>query len=194
MTVLGIWVETTEGASFWLRVMNELKARGVEDVLIVVCDGLTGLPAAVTACWPQTLPQTCIVQLTRASLRWVNDKDRKRVWTDNDVGKAYPAIKRQWEASWEQVIAFFAFSPEVRKVRKVTCTTNMVESINSQLRKISKTRWHFPTDEALVKLLYLGCRELARTDIRDRAGRSNDNWKMALNQVDVMFPGRLDQA
>jgi putative transposase len=210
--VLGIWVETTEGAKFWLRVMNELKSRGVEDVLIVVCDGLTGLPAAVTACWPQTIVQTCIVHLTRASLRWVNYKDRKRVcselrkiygapseqaarealdaWTDSDVGKDYPAIKRQWEASWEQVIPFFAFSPEVRKV---IYTTNMIESINYQLRKISKTRGHFPTDEALVKLLYLGCRELGRTDIRGRGGRSNYNWKMALNQFDIMFPGRLDQ-
>ena len=210
--VLGIWVETTEGAKFWLRVMNELKSRGVEDVLIVVCDGLTGLPAAVTACWPTTIVQTCIVHLTRASLRWVNYKDRKRVcselrkiyaapteqaardaldaWTDSDVGKDYPAIKRQWETAWEQVIPFFAFSPEVRKV---IYTTNMIESINFQLRKISKTRGHFPTDDALVKLLYLGCRELGRTDIRGRGGRSNYNWKMALNQFDIMFPGRLDQ-
>jgi putative transposase len=211
--VLGIWVETNEGAKFWLRVMNELKARGVEDVLVVVCDGLTGLPAAITACWPDTIVQTCIVHLTRASLRWVNYKDRKRVasqlrhiygaaseqaarealdaWTESDIGQQYPAIKRQWEAAWEQVIPFFAFSPEVRKV---IYTTNMIESINYQLRKISKTRGHFPTDDALIKLLYLGCRELGRTDIRGRGGRSNYNWKMALNQFDIMFPGRLDQA
>jgi len=211
--VLGIWVETTEGAKFWLRVMNELKARGVEDVLVVVCDGLTGLPAAITACWPQTIVQTCIVHLTRASLRWVNYKDRKRVaaalrliygapteqaarealdaWTDSDVGREYPAIKRQWEAAWEQVIPFFAFAPEVRKV---IYTTNMIESINYQLRKISKIRGHFPSDDALLKLLYLGCRELGRTDIRGRGGRSNYNWKVALNQFDIMFPGRLDQA
>jgi len=211
--VLGIWVETAEGAKFWLRVMNELKARGVEDVLVVVCDGLAGLPAAVTACWPDTIVQTCIVHLVRASVRWVNYKDRKRVtaalrsiygapteqaaraaldaWTDSDVGRDYPAIKRQWEAAWEQVIPFFAFAPEVRKV---IYTTNMIESINYQLRKISKTRGHFPNDEALIKLLYLGCRELGRTDIRGRGGRSNYNWKMALNQFDIMFPGRLDQA
>lgn len=211
--VLGIWVETAEGAKFWLRVMNELKARGVADVLIVVCDGLTGLPAAITACWPAAIVQTCIVHLTRASLTWVNYKDRKRVaaalrtiygapteqaarealdaWTDSDVGKQYPAIKRQWETAWERVIPFFAFAPEVRKV---IYTTNMIESINYQLRKISKTRGHFPTDDALIKLLYLGCRELGRTDIRGRGGRSNYNWKMALNQFDIMFPGRLDQA
>ena len=118
--------------------MNDLKARGIEDVLIVVCDGLTGLPAAVQTVWPEAIVQTCIVHLTRASLRWVNYKDRKRVasqlrliysasteqaardaldsWTDSEIGRKYPAIKRQWEAAWEQVIPFFAFPPEVRKV------------------------------------------------------------------------------
>lgn len=211
--VLGIWVEHTEGAKFWLRVMNDLKARGVEDVLVVVCDGLTGLPAAIEAVWPEAVVQTCIVHLTRASLRWVNYKDRKRVaaqlrliygapteqaardaldaWTDSEVGRQYPAIKRQWEAAWEQVIPFFAFPPEVRKV---IYTTNMIESINYQLRKITKTRGHFPTDDALIKLLYLGCREMGRTTRAGRGGRSNYNWKIALNQFDLMFPGRLDNA
>jgi putative transposase len=211
--VLGIWVEHTEGAKFWLRVMNDLKARGVEDVLIVVCDGLTGLPAAIEAVWPAAVVQTCIVHLTRASLRWVNYKDRKRVaaqlrliysapteqaardaldaWTDSEVGRQYPAIKRQWDAAWEQVIPFFAFPPEVRKV---IYTTNMIESINYQLRKITKTRGHFPTDDALIKLLYLGCREMGRTNRAGQGGRSNYNWKVALNQFDVMFPGRLDNA
>ena len=121
-------------------------------------------------------------------------RDALDAWTDSDVGKEYPAIKRQWEAAWEQVIPFFAFAPEVRKV---IYTTNMIESINYQLRRISKTRGHFPNDDALVKLLYLGCRELGRTDIRGRegrGGRSNYNWKLALNQFDVMFPGRLDRA
>ena len=211
--VLGIWVEAVEGAKFWLRVMNDLKARGIGDVLIVVCDGLTGLPEAVTAVWPDTIVQTCIVHLTRASLRWVNYKDRKRVaaqlrciyaapteaaarqaldaWTDSEVGRQYPAIKRQWEAAWEQVTPFFAFPPEVRKV---LYTTNMIESINYQLRKISKTRGHFPTDQALIKLLYLGCRELGRTSRKGQGGRSPYAWKTALNQFDIMFPGRLDRA
>jgi putative transposase len=211
--VLGIWVEHTEGAKFWLRVMNDLKARGIEDVLIVVCDGLVGLPAAVEAVWPRTVVQTCIVHLTRASLRWVNYKDRKRVaaqlrqiyaapteqaardaldtWTDSDIGRKYPAIKRQWQAAWEQVIPFFAFPPEVRKV---IYTTNMIESINYRLRKVTKTRGHFPTDEALVKLLYLGCREMGRTNRAGQGGRSSYNWKAALNQFDLMFPGRLDRA
>jgi putative transposase len=128
--VLGIWLEVTEGAKFWLRVMNELEDPRHRDVLIVVCDGLTGLPAAVEAVWPETIVQTCIVNLTRASLRWVNYKDRKKVaaqlrlvysapseaaardaldaWTDSDVGRQYPAIRRQWAAAWEQVTPFFA--------------------------------------------------------------------------------------
>ena len=199
--------------------LNELKARGVEDVLIVVCDGLTGLPAAINAVWPDTLVQTCIVHLTRASLRWVNYKDRKKVaaqlrliyaapteqaardaldaWTDSDIGRQYPAIKRQWDAAWEQVIPFFAFPPEVRKV---IYTTNMIESINYQLRKISKTRGHFPNDDALVKLLYLGCKDMGRTERppgsrnQHGSGRGSYSWKAALNQFDIMFPGRLDKA
>ncbi|MFF5176394.1 IS256 family transposase, partial [Micromonospora sp. NPDC000089] len=211
--VLGIWVEQTEGAKFWLRVMNDLRARGLQDVLIVVCDGLVGLPAAIEAVWPDALVQTCIVHLTRASLRWVNYADRKKVaaqlrliygapteqaarealdaWTDSEIGRQYPAIRRQWDAAWEQVIPFFAFPPEVRKV---IYTTNMIESINYQLRKITKTRGHFPTDDALIKLLYLGCRQIGRTARAGRGGRSTYNWKIAMNQFDIMFPGRLDKA
>lgn len=213
--VLGIWVEHTEGAKFWGRVMNDLKARGVEDVLIVVCDGLVGLPAAVTTVWPEAIVQTCIVHLVRASMRWINYKDRKKVaaqlraiyaapteqaardaldaWTDSDIGRQYPAIKRQWEAAWEHVIPFFEFPPEVRKV---IYTTNMIESINYQLRKITKTRGHFPTDEALIKLLYLGCKDLGVDHTRQTAGRSlgSGSWRVALNQFDLMFPGRLDRA
>ena len=211
--VLGIWVETVEGAKFWLRVLNEVRSRGVEDVLIVVCDGLVGLPAAIETVWPAATVQTCIVHLVRASLRWVNWKDRRAVtaqlrliyqapteqaardaldaWADSDIGRQYPAIRRQWQAAWEQVIPFFAFPPEVRKV---IYTTNMIESINYQLRKITKTRGHFPTDDALIKLLYLGCRDLGRTTTKTgQHGRSGFNWKIALNQFDIMFPGRLDR-
>jgi putative transposase len=207
--VLGIWVEATEGAKFWLRVLNELRSRGVEDVLVVVCDGLTGLPAAVEAVWPAAIVQTCIVHLTRASLRWVNYKDRKKVaaqlrqiyaapteqaarhaldaWTDSEVGRQYPAIKRHWDAAWEQVIPFFAFPPQVRKA---IYTTNMIESINYQLRKISKTRGHFPTDDALIKLLYLGCRDLGVNQTRRTAGRTlaTGSWRTALNQFDLDVP------
>jgi putative transposase len=211
--VLGIWVETTEGAKFWLRVLNELKARGVEDVLIAVCDGLTGLPDAITAVWPHAKVQTCIVHLIRASLRWVNYKDRKDVaamlrpiygapteqaardaldtLADSTFGKENPAVIRRWRDAWERVIPFFDFAPEVRKV---IYTTNMIESINSQLRRSTRNRGHFPSDEALIKVLYLGCKQMGRTSTRDNAGRGNVAWKTALNQFDIMFPGRLDRA
>ena len=212
--VLGIWIETTEGAKFWLRVMNELKARGVEDVLIAVCDGLVGLPEAITAVWPQTRVQTCIVHLIRASLRWVNYKDRRRVAAqlrliygapteaaardaldaleDSDIGREYPGIVRRWRQAWELVIPFFDFAPEVRKV---VYTTNMIESINSELRRSTRNRGHFPSDEALIKVLYLRCKDLGRTRRgRGHVGRSGFVWKTALHQFDIMFPGRLELA
>ncbi len=211
--VLGIWIETNEGAKFWLRVMNELRARGVEDVLIAVCDGLVGLPEAINTVWPDTKVQTCIVHLIRASLRWVNYKDRKRVagllrpiynapteqaakdaldtLADSDFGRENPGVIRRWRSSWEHVIPFFDFAPEVRKV---IYTTNMIENINSQLRKSTRNRGHFPSDEALIKVLYLGCKEMGRTSQRANAGRGNVAWKTALNQFDIMFPGRLDRA
>jgi putative transposase len=187
--VLGIWVETTEGAKFWLRVMNELKARGIADVLIAVCDGLTGLPEAINAVWPQTRVQTCIVHLIRASLRWVNYNDRKKVagllkpiynapteaaaraeldaLADSDFGRNNPGIIRRWRDSWDLVIPFFDFAPEVRKV---IYTTNMIENINSQLRRATRNRGHFPSDEALLKVLYLACKEMGRTSTRATAG------------------------
>ena len=209
--ILGIWVETTEGAKFWARVLGELKTRGVEDVLIVVCDGLTGLPAAITSVWPQAIVQTCVVHLIRASLRWVNYRDRKRVaaalreiyaapsetaaaealdaLADSTIGREYPGIVRRWREVWEQVIPFFDFAPEVRRV---IYTTNMIESINSELRKATRNRGHFPTDEALLKVLYLGCKHMGRTRPgRGHVGRTGYVWKSALNQFDTMFPGRL---
>ena len=211
--VLGIWVETTEGAKFWLRVLNELKARGVDDVLIVVCDGLVGLPDAVVAVWPQTKVQTCIVHLIRASLRWVSYKDRKKVASllrpiytapteqaalqeldalaDSNFGRENPAVIRRWRDAWERVIPFFDFAPEVRKV---IYTTNMIESINSQLRKSTRNRGHFPSDEALIKVLYLGCKEMGRTTTKRGGGPGNVSWHTAINQFDIMFPGRLDRA
>ena len=211
--ILGIWIETTEGAKFWLRVLNELKARGVDDVLIAVCDGLTGLPEAINAVWPATKVQTCIVHLIRASLRWVNYKDRKKLaaalrpiygapteaaarevldaFEDSAFGREYPGVVRRWRESWEVIIPFFDFSPEVRKV---IYTTNMIESINAQLRKVTRNRGHFPSDEALMKVLYLACKEMGRTTTRINNGRGNGGWYAAINQFDIMFPGRLDLA
>jgi putative transposase len=208
--ILGIWIETTEGAKFWLRVLNELKARGVEDVLIAVCDGLTGLPEAINAVWPATKVQTCIVHLIRASLRWVNYKDRKKlasamrpiyaapseaaarealeVFADSPFGREYPGVVRRWRESWEVIIPFFDFSPEVRKV---IYTTNMIESINAELRKVTRNRGHFPSDEALMKVLFLACKEMGRIAPKQNNGRGNGSWFAAINQFDIMFPGRL---
>jgi putative transposase len=181
--VLGIWIETTEGAKFWLRVMNQLRARGVEDVLVVVCDGLKGLPEAVEAVWPQTWVQTCIVHLVRASLNLVSYKDRRVVAAalkaiyraDGEAGAAaaldefdeawgsrYPAITRMWRDAWERVVPFLAFPPEIRKV---IYTTNALESLNYQLRKVTRNRGHFPNDDALIKLLYLAVRNMEKKEL-----------------------------
>ncbi len=208
--ILGIWIETTEGAKFWLRVLNELKSRGVQDVLIAVCDGLTGLPEAINAVWPATKVQTCVVHLIRASLRWVNYKDRKKVaaalrpiysapseaaarealdaFEDSAFGREYPGIARRWRESWEVIVPFFDFAPEVRKV---IYTTNMIESINAELRKVTRNRGHFPSDEALMKVLYLASKEMGRTKVKQNNGRGNGGWIAAINQFDIMFPGRL---
>jgi putative transposase len=208
--VLGIWLEPTEGAKFWLRVMNELRARGVEDVLVVVCDGLKGLPEAVEAVWPQTWVQTCIVHLVRASLNLVSYKDRRAVAAalkaiyraDGEAGAAaaldefdeawgsrYPAITRMWRDAWERVVPFLAFPPEIRKV---IYTTNALESLNYQLRKVTRNRGHFPNDDALIKLLYLAVRNMEKKN-RQGLGKSRSySWKEALNQFHIYFPDRLD--
>jgi putative transposase len=209
--VLGIWVETAEGAKFWLRVMNELRARGVEDVLVAVCDGLTGLPAAIEAVWPRAWVQTCVVHLIRNSLAFCSYTDRKAVARDlkaiyradseaaaaaafDDVeatwGARYPGIIRLWRNSWERVIPFLAFPPEIRKV---IYTTNAVESVNYQLRKVTRNRGHFPSDEALVKLLFLAIKKMERHGRRGLAGGNRAySWKDALNQFHIYFPDRLD--
>ena len=170
--VLGIWVQATEGAKFWAGVCAELRNRGVRDVLIVCCDGLTGFPEAIEATWPQTMVQTCTVHLLRAAMRFVSYTDRKRVaaalkpiytaptadaaqtellaFAESDLGRRYPATVATWEHAWERFIPFLAFPPELRRI---IYTTNSVESLNYQLRKIIKNRGHFPTDDAVIKLL-----------------------------------------
>ena len=171
--ILGLWIEQTEGAKFWLKVMNDLKNRGVQDILIAVVDGLKGFPEAITAAFPQTVVQTCIVHLIRNSLAFVTWKDRKAIMPDlkaiyraeNEAmaqrqleafeakwGARYPAIGQSWRRAWEHVVPFFAFPPTIRKM---IYTTNAVEAVNRSLRKIIKTRGSFPTDEAALKLLYL---------------------------------------
>ena len=171
--VLGLWIEQTEGAKFWLKVMNDLKTRGLADILIAVVDGLRGFPEAIGAAFPETIVQTCIIHLIRNSLAFVSWKDRKLIMPDlkaiyraesadaaldrlaefEDKWDArYPAIGQSWRRAWEHVIPLFAFPPDIRKM---IYTTNAVESLNRSLRKIIKTRGSFPNDEAAMKLLYL---------------------------------------
>src|SRR6185312_2580029 len=172
--ILGLWIEQTEGAKFWLRVMTELKNRGVEDILIAVVDGLKGFPDAITAVFPKAQVQTCIVHLIRNSLEFVSYKDRravtaalKEVYRAKDAdtaaaaldafaqgswGMKYPAIAMSWRRNWSAVIPFFAFPADVRRI---IYTTNCIEALNAKLRRAVRTRGHFPSDEAALKLLFL---------------------------------------
>lgn len=177
--ILGIWVSQSEGAKFWLRVMHELKQRGVEDILIAVVDGLKGFPEAIRTAYPKTSVQTCIVHLTRYSLAFCSWKDRKAVahalkeiyrasnadvarakldaFMASEWGQKYPMIGKSWQQAWEEVIPFFEYGPAVRKM---IYTTNAIESVNMQVRKIIKTRGHFPSEEAALKLIYLALKNL----------------------------------
>jgi putative transposase len=226
--VLGIWVQATEGAKFWAGVCAELRNRGVRDVLIVCCDGLTGFPEAVEATWPQATVQTCTVHLIRASMRFVSYADRKRVaaalrpiytaatveaaelelltFAESGLGRKYPAAVTTWQTAWQRFIPFLAFPPEVRKI---IYTTNSIESLNYQLRKIIKNRGHFPNDDAVIKLLWLAIRDIEDKRARARAkekglptnarraparlveGAVVTGWKAALGSLALAYPDRL---
>ena len=203
--ILGLWIEQTEGAKFWLRVMNELKSRGISDILIAVVDGLKGFPEAINAVFPQTVVQTCIVHLIRHSLDFASWKDRKTVAqalkmvyraTDANAGQAamdafadgpwgakYPAIPQSWRRNWNLVIPFFAF-PEA--VRRIIYTTNAIEALNSKLRRAVRTRGHFPTDDAATKLLYLSLNRAAA-----EWKRPPREWSEAKTQFAIMFNERF---
>lgn len=203
--ILGIWIEQTEGAKFWLRVMNELKNRGVSDILIAVVDGLKGFPEAITAVFPETVVQTCIVHLIRHSLEFVSWKDRKAVvpalraiyrakdaeagmkaletFETSDWGQRYPAIALSWRRNWDHVIPFFAF-PE--SVRRIIYTTNAIEALNSKLRRAVRTRGHFPNDDAAMKLLYLVLNHAA-----EEWKRPPREWFEAKTQFAVVFGERF---
>lgn len=209
--VLGIWIDQSEGAKFWLKICNELATRGVEDVIFVCVDGLKGLPEAIESVWPQAIVQTCVVHLVRASTRYVSYGDRKAVCAglreiyhapneeaafaalerfEERWGERYPAIGALWRDAWDRFVPMLDYPPEIRRV---LYTTNMIESLNFQLRKITRNRGHFPTDDALFKLLYLGVRNVLAKRARDgRPGPHSHGWKAALNQFAVFFPGRLD--
>lgn len=202
--VLGLWIQRSEGAKFWHQVLAELQNRGLKDILVVCTDGLTGFPDAVEAVYPEAMVQTCIVHLIRNSLRYVSWKDQrmvlkdlKTIYTaaseevalealeafDKKWGATYPLIAKSWESAWERVIPFLAFPPEIRKV---IYTTNAIEATNRQIRKVIKTKGHFPTDEAVTKILYL-----ALTNASKKWTRPIKNWTKALHQLAIQFPGRL---
>jgi putative transposase len=206
--VLGMWLEQNEGAKFWLRVMNELKNRGVEDILIAVVDGLKGFPDAINAAFPETTVQTCIVHLLRQSLDFVSYKDRKPIATAlKDIyravdavaaeaalgvfeeapwGQKYPAIGQSWRRAWNEVIPFYAFPVEVRRI---LYTTNAIEALNSKLRRAVRARGHFPTDEAAMKLLFL---VLNRSEKEWKMPPRE--WAMAKAQFAVLFGERFTKA
>jgi len=203
--VLGLWIEQTEGAKFWLKVFNDLKLRGCEDILIAVTDGLKGMAEALEAVYPRTTLQTCIVHLLRNSLSYAGYRERKALadalkpiyqavsaeaaqaaleaFAEGEWGQRFPTVAAAWRRAWEQVIPFFAFPPEVRRV---IYTTNAIESLNAGIRKIIKTRGHFPTDEAATKLIWLALRNIT-ADWKKPMLR----WRAAMNQFAILYGERF---
>ncbi len=206
--ILGLWIETNEGAKFWLRVMNDLKNRGVEDILIAVVDGLKGFPDAINAVFPETTVQTCIVHLMRNSLDFASWKDRKELaaslksiyaalddkaaeaaltaFEASPWGRKYPAIGQIWRRAWSEVIPFFAFPKDVRRI---IYTTKAIEALNSKLRRAVRARGHFPTDEAAMKLLFL---VLNRSEKEWKMPPRE--WAMAKSQFAILFADRFQAA
>lgn len=202
--LLGIWIAQAEGAKFWLHVVTELKNRGVQDIFIACVDGLKGFPEAIEAAYPKAAVQLCIVHLVRYSLNYVSWKLRKAVAADLRLvyaaatveqaearlaefeakwGADYPPIIKSWKANWPRVIPFFDYPPEIRKI---IYTTNAIESVNMGLRKITKNRGSFPSDEALLKLFYL-----ALMNISQKWTMPLQNWKAALNRFSIQFEERM---
>ena len=203
--ILGLWIEGTEGAKFWMKVFNDLKTRGVADILIAVTDGLKGMAEALGAVFPATTLQTCIVHLIRNSLDYASWKDRralavalKAIYTapsaeaaqaeldafeQGNWGQRFPTVVAAWRRAWDKVIPFFAFPPAVRKV---VYTTNAIESINARLRKIIKTRGHFPSDDAASKLIWLALRNITAD-----WGNAAQDWKTAMNQFAILYEDRF---
>ena len=206
--ILGLWIENTEGAKFWLKVFNDLKTRGVQDVLIAVTDGLKGIGEALGAVFPETTLQTCIVHLIRNSLDYASWKDRKLlaaalrpIYTALNAeaaeaaleefergtwGQKFPTVVATWRRAWDRVIPFFAFP---HAVRRVIYTTNAIESVHARLRKIIKTRGHFPTDDAATKLIWLALRNITAD-----WSRSAKEWREAMNQFAIAYGDRFTRA
>ena len=204
---LGLWVSENEGAKFWLTVLTELKNRGLEDIFIVCTDGLKGFPEAIEAVYPNAVTQTCIVHQIRNSLCFVGHREKKAVAADlKPIYKAatgaeammaleefaekwdarYPLIAKSWRDNWVRIEPMFSFTSEIRQA---IYTTNAIESLNMSLRKIIKTRGSFPSEEACLKLLYLGLKNAAK-----KWTMPIHNWGLAMNRFAIMFEGRLDIA
>jgi putative transposase len=206
--ILGLWIENTEGAKFWMKVFNDLKTRGVVDILIAVTDGLKGMAEALAVVYPATTLQTCIVHLIRNSLDYAGWKERKALaaaikpiykaasadsaeveltaFETGPWGQKFPTVAASWRRAWSNVIPFFAFPPAVRRV---IYTTNSIESVNARLRKIIKTRGHFPSDEAASKLIWLALR-----NITSDWSRAAHDWKAAMNQFAILYQDRFTRA
>lgn len=206
--ILGLWAgDSGEGAKYWLHVLTELKNRGVADVLMVVCDGLTGLPDAITTVWPRTITQTCVVHLLRNSFRYAGRqhwqeiaKALKPVYTAPTEpaarerfaefveawGARYPAIVRLWDQAWPEFVPFLSFDPEIRRV---ICSTNAIESVNARIRRAVKARGHFPNEQAALKCVYMAIMSLDPTGTGRK--RWTMRWKPALNAFEIAFNGRL---
>jgi putative transposase len=203
--ILGIWIEQTEGAKFWMKVFTDLKTRGCQDILIAVTDGLKGMEEALAAVFPRTTLQTCIVHLLRQSLDFANWKQRKPLavalrtiyaapsadlalsaldaFERGEWGQRFPTVVAAWRRAWTRVTPFFAFPPEIRRV---IYTTNALESVHAQLRKIIKTRGHFPNDDAAMKLIWLALR-----NITARWERAAPTWRQAMNQFAILYGDRF---
>ncbi|WTH66443.1 IS256 family transposase [Streptomyces sp. NBC_01238] len=206
--ILGLWVgDGGEGAKYWLQVLTEIKNRGARDVLMLVCDGLTGLPDAVNTVWPATIVQTCVVHLLRNSFRYAARQDwekiakaLKPIYTaptedaalerfmefNEAWGRKYPAIVRLWESAWAEFVPFLRFDIEIRKI---VCTTNAIESVNARIRKAVRARGHFPTEQAALKCVYLAVMSLDPKGTGSK--RWTMRWKAALQAFDITFDGRL---
>jgi len=201
---LGLWTAENEGAKFWLGVLTELNNRGIKDIFIACVDGLKGFTEAIESVFPQTITQLCIVHQIRNSLTYISYKDRKAVVSDlkpiytaiteeealfalelfgEKWNAKYPLIAKSWQANWQRINPMFALPKEIRKA---VYTTNVIESLNYSLRKITKTRAAFPTEEAAIKLLYLGLQNAAK-----KWTMPIQNWSLAMNQMAILFEGRM---
>jgi putative transposase len=201
--VLGLWMDGSEGARFWLNALTELKNRGVQDILFACCDGLTGLPQAVEAAFPKAVVQTCIVHMIRASLRYVPVTQRAKVVAalkpiygadtetltrsaldafDERFGGKYPSITKLWRSRWNEVVPFLAYPAEIRRI---LYTTNAIESLNFQLRKVLRPKGHFPHDDAVLKVVYLAIKHASFR------WKPSPDWHRAIAHFAIVFADRL---